>query len=464
MAPDRGEEAAQEAPANGAAAPMSLSEVRVALAAFALSPFMEKGNYPELVFRTVFEIWHTYACRERKTSSWEDADLLVDNIVGEEKMPMVSNSEATTAALFCFEAIGVRPPPDGGWVPRDGAPKQNAGEGGSAEKPDWYRNVENAEWIYHTSEDMYYHLPTSSLWERRMVESRHPEVESHTYFRVDAVHLQALSHFATSLDTGVVPLAFKAWVRYMRKKKDRHFGLPAPPASPGKSGHSKTSGSRASAAKQDAESRADTKASLPKPVQGGADNAGSADGGQATGAAAEGQAGATQAPPPAEEPPAAVKPAEEGRPADPASVDGKGAAQEPLAEKAESNGKGIFCLRCFRNSRKKARPDTSGTADPASEDAAQSLATATTVGSNAKIKQSPAVDADAKANSATDSARLNESARSAGEARAPTIDTVDRHMRKLESFLELVRKNPQRLVDHVERRRQDKTTFGFMVM
>lgn len=460
MAPDRGDEAV----VSTSAAPISLMEVRPALAAFALSPFMEKGIYPELVFRTFFELWHTEACRVRKTSSWEDVDALVDNIVGEEKVPMVSKSEATTAALFCIEALGVSPPPDSGWVPRENT--QNSGAGGSAEevKADWFRNVERPEWIYHSSEDMYYHLPTSSLWERRVVECREPDVEGHTYFRVDAVHLQALSHFATSLDTGLLPLAFKAWLRYMRKKKDRHFGLPAPPASPGKGGvkgQSKSSGSKERAANPSGEPLAGTK----EGVSGQAEGTGGADSREAGAAAAD----AAQAPPLSEL--AGTAKAPDVRPDDPeagvgATQDPKpGAEDQPLASKGENNRKGLFCLRCFRSSRKNARSESNGPAETTPDAAAQSLTAAATASSAAKSKQNgPAGAIETKSDSLAASARMTDSARSSLEAKHPSIETVDRHMRKLESFLELVKKNPQRLVDHVERRRQTKTTLGFMVM
>uniref|UniRef100_A0A7S0B650 Uncharacterized protein n=1 Tax=Pyrodinium bahamense TaxID=73915 RepID=A0A7S0B650_9DINO len=50
------------------------------------------------------------------------------------------------------------------------------------------------------------------------------------------------------------------------------------------------------------------------------------------------------------------------------------------------------------------------------------------------------------------------------DAPRPSSDTVDRHMRRLEQFLAEVKKNPQRLVTHVERRRAEKTHLAYIVV
>jgi len=43
------------------------------------------------------------------------------------------------------------------------------------------------------------------------------------------------------------------------------------------------------------------------------------------------------------------------------------------------------------------------------------------------------------------------------------VDTAERHMRRLEVFLADVKKNPQRLANHVEKRRADKTHQAYLV-
>lgn len=501
------------------------------MAAFALSPFMAKGLYPELVFRTIFELWHMDANRAKrekadKPLSWTDSEWLVDGDACEEKPPMILNCEGHTAALFCVEAFGVAPPPDTGWIPRD--EKETVRSGVSKEKDtavEWYRNISAPEWIYHTAEDMYYHLPTSSLWERRTVECSDPKVgATNSYFRADAHALQVLARFAMTLDSGLMPLAFKAWVRFMRKKKDRHFGVPAPPASPGQKGVGRK-GSKTPAAAPKAAASAEPGGEAAAGSPPAAAGLSIADLSRMAAAAEDNKPPAPingdAAPKPvlnkatsmsmntaiigdASNAIAALKAArstnfdsswedqavdEAGRPLDeagrPLDEDGRpmegghipdaevkaeepvpsSAEDQPLASQEPSPRKGLFCLRCFRSSRKK--PKIEEVALPTEAAAAgQSLAAAKTGGDQGKPPDAPATAAE-KTASAAATAELAKNAEESQAAKTQvpvTIDSVDRHMRRLDAFMDLVAKNPVRLVDHIEKRRNGRTTsLGFIV-
>lgn len=401
----------------------------------------------------------------------------------EEKPLTVLDSKEQTAALFCVEELGVVPPPDTGWVPRDSKGGEEHTIDGSTQ-PEWWRNTENRDWIYHAAEDKYFHLPSNSLWERRSLDCADAAAEIYTtYFRVDAGALQALSHFAMSLDIGLMPLAFKAWVRFMRKKKDRHFGIPAPPSSPGKG---RTSSSRA---------KSQVKVSSPKTskprestdvlfytsqMSVGTTSIPTRSVDPANGLV---QGDDLACPPPSFirlEVAAEVAPGNEQQSTVEADAlkqsDKKGIASvnansgsanaqdaqakedQPLASKND-RGKGLFCLRCFRSSKARARPQEKVGAIVQPEPTKQSLVeTLASSADNEKPSQDREVHEESKSSPRQTVHTIPET------SARPTIDTVERHMRKLESFLELVRKNPQRLVDHVDRRRQDKTTLGFIVV
>lgn len=46
----------------------------------------------------------------------------------------------------------------------------------------------------------------------------------------------------------------------------------------------------------------------------------------------------------------------------------------------------------------------------------------------------------------------------------PQCDTAERHNRRLDLFLDEVKRNPQRLVTHIDRRRAEKTHLAYIVM
>lgn len=425
-----------------------------------------------------------------------DGDWNADPVpTAEEKPPSVLDSKEQIAALFCVEEFGVVPPPDTGWVPRDSRKEENTIDGTT---PEWWRNTENREWIYHAAEDKYFHLPSNSLWERRTLDCADAAAEVYTtYYRVDAGALQALSHFAMSLDIGLMPLAFKAWVRYMRKMKGRHFGLAAPCSSPGKG---KTSGrpkSRASVGspksgvspKSPKSPKASPKASKSHPdgpVYTSAESIASAD----IPLRSVDPVSALQAKnAPPKDPPSFVRPevgVEDvlGGPRQPPSVvepdalkqsikdsivpaltaksgsanvrEAQPSEDQPLASKYDK-GKGLFCLRCFRSNKAPPRPEEKSVAVVQPEPTEQSSVVTHVVSS----KSEKPVQERSSHGEAISSPR--HAVQTVAENVRPTIDTVERHMRKLESFLDLVKKNPQRLVDHVDRRRQDKVSLGFIV-
>lgn len=468
--------------------PITLAEMRPALMAWALGPFMEHGKHPELVFSFVFKLWHAYVRGLHRDESWPDTLFFVDV---EDPVPTISESKATTASFACIEELGVTPPPASGWQDKP-APE---GE----QKSEWQVNPENRDWIYHTTDDMYFHLPSNSLWERREMECCDPKAEAHTYYRVDAVHLQALSMFAAALDSALVPMAWKAWVRYMRKKKDRHFGLSKPPASPhkGQNSRRKDQSGQGTSAKQGSRSQGGSARDSDTPQQTMSREAsrGSRDKGADT-------EPPTKAPP-AEPPPAEPPPAEEATTQavssdsssrrSPASQQGwkpsldvipsqdaLGEA-EPAAEsekqpmtvppdasdqKKDSGDedvtkRGLMCFRCFGRSRSRHRPDpikrpVESAAPPRTSKAEVVAAAPDTKPAKESSMSSAAVEW-VRFNEGKDAADLK-------EVPKPCVDTVERHMRRLEQFLEIVRRNPQKLIDHVERRRADKTTLAFAML
>lgn len=466
--------------------PLTLSELRPALAAMALGPFMDHGKHPELVFRFVFELWHAYVRRLHRDETWPDTLFFVDI---EDPFPTISYSKATTASFACIEELGVTPPPVSGW--QDKAPAE--GE----DKSEWQVNVENRDWIYHTTDDMYFHLPSNSLWERREMECCDPKAEAHTYYRVDAVHLQALSMFASTLDSALVPMAWKAWVRYMRKKKDRHFGLSKPPASPHKSNRGqkkditspkdrnslRQASSRGSRSPQERASRVVSRGVLEKAVEAS----------KAAEPAIEPPAKAPVAvsppPEPPPEPPVAEPPPQVEAEANINGTSGQGVVENPdntkpvlavelLEGEKPANEKapmtlppeddvgdkvakgGLLCFRCFGSRRSRQRPEAPG--KPPETAAPLRASTAPPEGSAAaEIKPGRP-----SAQGAVEWVKFNEGkdAAEVKEVPRPCIDTVERHMRRLDQFLEIVRRNPQKLVDHVERRRAEKTTLAFAML
>lgn len=138
----------------------------------------------------------------------------------EAKTPLISETRDTDVSMFCIQDLGVKPPPSAGWVQQD----ENDFEG-------WWVNTETEDWIYHCSEEKFFHLPSSSLWERRETDCCDPCASPHTYYRTDMRALQALQQFAGSMDSGLVPLVWKAWVRYVRKMRNRASAETSPKTS-----------------------------------------------------------------------------------------------------------------------------------------------------------------------------------------------------------------------------------------
>jgi len=399
---------------------------------------------------------------------------------GEAAALTVPESTGHTAALFCIEALGVEPPPDTGWVPRED--KKVTGREGSTSGPnsgkqaEWYRNTKVSEWIYHTAEDMYYHLPTSSLWERRVVECVDVKVESHTYFRVDNQALQALSKFALSLDIGVIPLAFKAWVRYMRKtkkKRDPNFGQAPkekaladsqePDAKPASDDKASTSADLpVAAASNDVAAAEEAYADVVLPTfptparQTSCESQMVIDG--ASAAMSLFKSKSTQWKDDDEE---ALEPSPDAEAApEPEELlvavtveDNQPQPKPSFASKDDGKRRGLFCLRCFRSSRDRER-------SPSEDSAAVPRVTAeptTDVLSEKGNPLAPAIEADTA---------KNDGAKTVQEATQPVYsnESVERHMRKLESFLESVGRKPEKLIEHIEKRRQGKTTsLGYFV-
>ncbi|CAJ1441565.1 unnamed protein product [Effrenium voratum] len=134
--------------------------------------------------------------------SKEDAEAVV---------PKLPEGNTSAESLFSMEALGVLPPLDRGWKPKSEAIQKG--------KSMWLTHNTAADWIYNMTEDKYFHLPSKSFWEKRPLESQDPKAPPYTYVRMDAFHLQALRHFAASLETAALPLAWKSWTLFVRKKK-----------------------------------------------------------------------------------------------------------------------------------------------------------------------------------------------------------------------------------------------------
>lgn len=431
----------------------------------------------------------------------DDTSALFDADGGDMKV-IVPECHANTAALYCIEELGVAPPPSKGWVPRE--EKVNSSRSGQDDETEWYRNMNATEWIYHKPEDMYYHLPTSSLWEKRQVDCSDPTLESFSYFRADAGALKALAQFAMTLDSGLLPLAFKGWVRIMRKRRKGgkiDVEVSAPNTSPSKNDQSLEMGKvkiEEGVLEQlppDAASSKETPLLVTSP--GGSESAA-----QAPVTVKMKRSSTIEAPAVMKDANNALQAlldsratcdpdAEDEDDADPMSArlrDAIGAEpipesdsqplastvanpQEPnpnaesqlLASKpANKKKKGLFCLRCFRSS------DTSGDADDVPLGGAQSLPTVATDGSangstTVPYSEPPGPPTNTRTIDTTVGDPLRETATAAEQLQQeakqlPCIGTAERHMRKLEVFLDLVKRNPQKLVEHIEKRRQGKTS------
>lgn len=452
-----------------------LGKVEMRRAALMLWAFAVIGRFPEVMKRCVLESWRTASRRKR----WP-ASIQVDirEIDCEKGMPLVSDSKETTASFACVEALGVNMPPSLGWVPKpskDGAEEEGGWGSPAAE---WWIHLETKEWIYHKPDDMYFHLPSGGLWERREAESLDPLADRHTYYRVDAPHLQMLQQFAKSLDSSLLPLAFKGWRRLVKKKKEKErMVVSAPPGSPGAS-------KRPSLAiePKGASGEASPDAGHPPPFGTGAgDILQAAESDAAAGPAAvfptnppagtlaerQGQGGIL----PSKDP---ISPAEvTHHPSDAVPLLG-GSDGKPSSKSNEKRRGFLVCL-CGRSARRRTSDSSAKTPQA---DASSGAGTAKGDRDPSKAgdpKGSKDKTADAKARrpskdktvDAVDWTKWMEREKSNApapiEALKPNLDTVDRHMKRLDQFMQEVKRNPQRLVDHVERRRQEKTHLAFML-
>eukprot|EP00930_Biecheleria_cincta_P056716 TRINITY_DN4278_c0_g1_i10.p1 TRINITY_DN4278_c0_g1~~TRINITY_DN4278_c0_g1_i10.p1 ORF type:complete len:395 (+),score=86.80 TRINITY_DN4278_c0_g1_i10:149-1333(+) len=352
----------------------------------------------------------------------------------EAQLPKVPDSITSAASFACLETLGVMPPPEEGWLPR------KVGEGQTTSDPEWWANIGDADWIYNGVQDKYFHLPTRSLWEKRDLLSCDPHVPACTYVRLDAMHLEALRHFATSMDGSIVPMVFQAWVRLIQKErritKDRAVrqeavlggeqlpsALPPPPLLKESQEPGDTLNLGGPGAKAPSVELKDAVQMEPSPM--------------------------TLVPP----------------------ADPKGQVEKSSHPKSRRKKGFCFCVfaRFGRSEQDEAdTPEDTGASKllPASDRTAS-----TSAGSCAPLQGRGAKDGlpivkgtDASQQQLQQSGeQLVLVGRATKEAPKPLSETVDLHLRRLEQFLNDVKKNPQRLVTHVEKRRAEKTGMAFMV-
>lgn len=437
-----------------------LSKVEMRRAALMLWAFAVIGRFPEVMKRCVLESWRTFSSRKRWPESIQ-VDVRENDC--EKSMPFVSESKETTASFACVEALGVNMPPTLGWVPKPGKDCEEW-DGSGSPNAEWWIHLETKEWIYHKTDDMYFHLPSGGLWEKREAVSMDPKVDQHTFYRVDAPHLQMLQQFAKTLDSSLLPMAWKGWLRYIKKTKDRRARpsladpkgaslpgddviqeMPPPPL-----------GSGAGAAESDA--AAGPAVAFPANPPAG------------TLAEREGHGGIL----PSKDPPTPpeVKDSSEGEPLLAAS-EGK-ATSKPNEKK-----RGFLVCLCGRSGRRR----TSGGGTDSSCAKTPQADAAGGAGSGEGKNGSKEKPVDAKGGKMSPKPARKPSKERPGdqvdwtnwmdgqkstapapiEALKPNLDTVDRHMRRLDQFMREVERNPQRLIDHIERRREEKTHLAFMM-
>jgi len=465
----------------------ALAMARPLLLAVALWQFLERGRYPEVAVSCVFQLWRAHVARGR----WPACATDLSGRDAEARAPPVLNSRTSAASFACIEQLGVRPPPAGGWVPREA--KEDADVDGSAEgHTEWWSNVRDGEWIYHSAEDKYFHLPSNSLWERRDSDSCDPDASPHTYCRVDALHLQALSHFATSMDTALVPMAWKAWAQYTRRRTGRGRTLRPPPEP------CEAEGSQEAASEGDAEvewrSQLASGERTTPPSAAGADERAQGDAafsrGQGSPDAAAGR-GANA--------PADLAAEAELLDAAAASIVQLSAGQKAanlmkapslavLTSTADSSeltkalqradeessllgdGRRGWCL-CFRvrgrSSRKRCMAYSLSA--PTTVEATPKMAGAEVLAKSTAVtgRDGPAGDPHASAVACRE-AEIKDpppprEATKLGRLGA-CEGVLDQHVQRLEQFLAEVKRNPQRLVTHVERRRAEKSAAAFRVL
>eukprot|EP00421_Protoceratium_reticulatum_P056396 CAMPEP_0168496268 /NCGR_PEP_ID=MMETSP0228-20121227/72174_1 /TAXON_ID=133427 /ORGANISM="Protoceratium reticulatum, Strain CCCM 535 (=CCMP 1889)" /LENGTH=424 /DNA_ID=CAMNT_0008513131 /DNA_START=33 /DNA_END=1308 /DNA_ORIENTATION=- len=424
----------------------------------------------------MFQIWRAQLTRAR----WSHPPTELGG-TDEEARTLHMHSSRTSAISFfaSIEQLGVSPPPLEGWMPRDqpedGEDRQSLDALAlmpNTAGAEWWGNAETSDWIYHGGEDMYFHLPSNSLWERRESQCWVPDADGFTFCRVDMVHLKALLHFAQSIDTALLPLAWNAWVRHVRK---RHHAAQQQAGAAGEGG----SNSASKKSRTLAGEKRGNRFSFDKP-QGRPPQLPPTPALAASGAVSAAAAGADLG---------------GGKEAEPSAADaGAGVGSEPLKKD------GAKALEVPTSSSKVFHATSSDEADLAWVAAGSAAAafffeaTAADTGEygakhlieSAGSPSAPKTSSGRKAGSgvaagldsstSTSATKLVDTEKLSGrdqmdptatEASASvgkrTSDGMDRHMRRMEQFLADVKRNPQRLVAHVDRRRAEKTGVAYIV-
>lgn len=444
-----------------------LTMARPLLLVIALWQFMERDKYPEVVVSFMLQLWRSHLTRGR----WPSHPTDISRKDVEAQAPTILNSRTSAASFFSFEQLGVTPPPAGGWVPRD------ADQETHTDHTEWWGNIKTTEWMYHSSEDKYFHVPSSTLWERRETECCDPGASPHTYCRVDAVHLTALSHFAKTMDTALLPMVWKAWTFYTRKRNGRYLAAQRPPEPPPEAGPPRPASIDAAADNSRSLADSGERTDGPYNSAAGEELPGDAAAGKGTFAAED-----TEAPlAPAEVKLLATAAAGvEQLVADPQALkkaltstadtlDAKAPAAPIPSSPAEANSllggrpRG-WCL-CFRVrgrwSRTRCASESSDVVHMDTGIEVSSKGLGSEVLTKSQVGAMPGLGKAAMSSAVSWEEEPQETVK---EAPKTGFEQVDKHMRRLHQFLAEVKRNPQRLVTHVEKRRSERTHLAFMVL
>lgn len=440
--------------------------------AFAFRHFMERSRHPEIVKSCVLQLWRAQLSRAR----WPEQRTDLSKKDREVGLPCVADSRTSAASFACLEQLGVPPPPSAGWKPvkREGEDTPSS----DGEQAEWLRSVLSPEWIYHTTEETYFHLPTSTLWEQREVECCDPTASPHTYFRVDAVHLQALKNFAISVDAAVLPLVFQAWVRFVRRHSKASPAAQGRPEDLDEEGDGVDLRKAAAALPQPArESPKAAATTSERPL------ASMRSGETAATESAEGRLSVAtvtamnprdtrvsvdMGPPgcffDSEQRQSEIVSQQSGGALLPTEPNDTGAASLPAGGKRRA---GCFwlCGRGKTSGSRAAGPSDSSksAAGAAAEDSASSPAKAGDAGGKTQPPAGPpsVLSQSTAPGMPPNTVRSSKTESSRTEGPRP-IDNVERHLRRLDGFLQDVKRNPTRLAQHVERRRADKTLMAYV--
>jgi len=342
-------------------------------------------------------------------------------------VPKLPAGIISAESFGCIEMLGVLPPPEKGWQ-RQG----KAADGKAA----WLANKVAPDWIYNMNEQKYYHAPSKSWWEKRPLESQDPKAPPYTFVRTDAFHLKALRHFAASLDSGALPLAWQSWTLYVKKKKAAVQIAAAPVVEEVQ--HVEDAGADLPAEREEIEPK------LPQLPQLPADNS----------AIIAAIANAPED--------------EEGEEEEEAEEDEEVAEEEserPTAKAPVKSRKKGWCF-CFRS---RAPVDSDSGSEQEETSPLLKPVAAPSIEPAAKPPPPSERTASTATGSASQDAAVTDTSRSLGvespkKEEAPRIlpPADELQTRRLQFFLTDISRNPQRLVTHVERRRADKTAASFM--